>query len=171
MDVDYKEMFSKAKAKLETLQAQKANLEELVTKVNSQIEAMTQTVNAIAPIIGESPVPTLKTLLPPGTSMLQAAGITVAIKTLLDRRANEDFSAPMIRDALQEQGWSWTNYVNPLSAIHTVLKRLLESGVIKEYTGILPVGSGRRYHSASREALEGLTATVTRQFMELKDKK
>jgi hypothetical protein len=157
---DYKDIYSKAKTALEKLHSVKANLEEKTSSVNAEIEAMTQTVNAIAPIIGAPSIPTIKDmLLPPGTDILKAAGITVAVRALFDNKFSEDLSAPMVRDMLQEQGWDWSNYVNPLSTIHTVLKRLLEAGAIKDSNspGLSP---GKKYHSGKREMFQKRVSTA-----------
>lgn len=144
-------MFASAKGELEHLQAAKTNLEEKLIEVSAKIDAMTQTVNALAPLVGETGIPSIKDpFLPPlGAGILKASGITIAVRTLLDSKAGEDFSAPVIRDQLQEHGdWDWAKYTNPLSAIHTVLKRLVESGAVKEV--LPPTPGGRKFYSALR---------------------
>jgi hypothetical protein len=123
---------------------------------------MTQTANAIAPLIGEQRIPALTDFIPPivGTAMLKAAGITVAVRILFDSRFSEDLNARMVKDLLQEQGWDWTNYTNPLSTIHTVLKRLFESGAIKETEepkGLVPtLMAGKKYYSAKRDFYQSI---------------
>ncbi len=155
MDFNYKEMFASAKGELESLQAARTNLEEKLAEVDSKISAMTQTVNALAPLIGETGIPSVKDMfLPPeGAGILKASGITIAVRTLLDSRPNEDFTPPMIRDQLQAYGdWDWDKYVNPLAAIHTVLKRLADSGSVKEApVSLLSLGGSKKYYSSLRD--------------------
>jgi len=158
-------MFSQAKAELEKLQAAKHNLESQISDVNAQLDAMTKTYNAIAPLVNEQPIPTIADVaVSAGIEVLKAAGISVAVRSLLDMNVSEDFTAALVRDRLGEKGWDWEKYVNPLSTVHTVLVRLVESGAAKEsatkdgkkcfYSSrrisakpepIKPVGSLRRY--------------------------
>ncbi len=126
--MDYPKLFAEAKEALQKLHGEKANIENQLESLNGQIEAMTATVNAIAPLVGERPIPTLKdTLINAGIDVLRAAGISVAVRAVMDAQPDKTFTAPTIRDLLQNQGWDWAGYANPLSTIHTVLKRLTET--------------------------------------------
>lgn len=148
---EYRRMFNEAKAALEQLHSQKANVEGRLVEIDAQIEAMTQTFNAIAPLLGEQPIPTINSASAFVTvEVLKAGGITVAVRTVLDSLPYEDFSPPEIRDRLQQWGWDWTDYANPLSAIHNVLKRLVDAGFVREIP--VPLG-GKKYYSAKRETL------------------
>jgi len=79
MGLDYQKMFADAKGELEQLQAAKANLEAKLAQVSARVAAMTKAYNAIAPLVGEQPIPTLRdALITTGIEVLKAAGITVA---------------------------------------------------------------------------------------------
>jgi hypothetical protein len=53
--------------------------------VNTKIEAMTKTYNAIAPLVGEPPIPSVADASSvPDIEALKAAGISVAVTFVLD---------------------------------------------------------------------------------------
>jgi len=153
--IDYNRMFSEAKAELAKLQVIKQNLESELADVDSKIGAMTKTYNAIAPIVGQHPLPTIKdALIHAGIEALKAAGISIAVRSVVDSSPQEFFTAAMIRDRLAEKGWNWGEYVNPLATVHTVLVRLAESGAIKE-----TMKDGKKaFHSSKR--IEPLAAPI-----------
>ncbi len=156
MAFDYEEMYNGATKELEDLHRATANVEELLARHRAKIDALTQTVNAIAPLIGKPTIPTAQDTFftPPLPWLLKAAGITVAVRALFDAKLDQDLSAPMVRDGLEKEGWDWTNYSNPLSTIHAVIKRLLAAGAIKEFTGLISPITGKTYYSAKREILQ-----------------
>jgi hypothetical protein len=129
-DFDYKKMLFDAKAELEKLHTAKANIEDHLAQLNAKISALTQTVNVIAPLVGEPTIPMLDDQFAP-LAFERAAGITMAVRTLFERYRDRAFTATNVREELEKHGWDWTNYVNPLSTIHTVLKRLEEAKTIK----------------------------------------
>jgi hypothetical protein len=149
MGLDYQKMFADAKGELEQLQAAKGNLEAKLAQVSTRVDAMTKAYNAIAPLVGEQPIPTLKdALITTGIEVLKAAGITVAVRWVLDSAPTEDFTASSVRDRLGTQGWDWgDSYANALPTIHTTLVRLVESGAAKETT----TSEGKKaFYSAKR---------------------
>jgi hypothetical protein len=146
--LDYKKLFAEAKEELEKLQSAKINVEDHLENLIARIDAMTATYNAIAPLIGESPLPTIAdAFIPSNIEALKAAGISVAARSILDRSPMVDFSAGRVRDALGEKGWDWSNYKNPLSTVHTVLVRLVASGVAREVDTIT---GAKQFHSTKR---------------------
>lgn len=158
MAFDYEEIYGGAMEELEHLHRVAANVEELLAGHRAKIDALTQTVNAIAPLIGKPPIPTEQdTFIPPLPWLLKAAGITIAVRALFDAKFDQDLSAPMVRDGLEKEGWDWANYSNPLSTIHAVIKRLLAAGAIKESTGqLIPPLTGKVYRSAKREMFQSM---------------
>ena len=139
-DLDYQRMLADTKTELQSLQTAKANLETQLTSVNARIDAMTKTYNAIAPLLGEQPIPgIMDTLINAGLEVLMTAGISVAVRSVLDAAPHESFTAAIMRDRLAAQGWDWGKYTNPLSTVHTVLVRLVESKAAKE--GTTPEGT------------------------------
>jgi hypothetical protein len=150
MSFDYQAMYEDAKAELARLQTFKANHETKLVEIDSQIEAATRIANAAAAVIGEQPVASIDSdwLANADAAALHAAGISVAAKAVIDSEPDADLTAPMVRDALQTRGWNWERYSNPLSTLHTVLKRLAESGVINR-------GGDGKYFSTKRRRPEG----------------
>jgi len=131
---DYKKMFDQAKADLIALRAAKANLENQLNDVVAKIDAMTKTYNAIAPLVGEDPVPgIMESLVNTSVDSIMAAGITAAVRSVLEAApAGEKFTAAEMRDRLAAQGWKWEKYNNPQGTVYTVLTRLVQSGVANE---------------------------------------
>jgi hypothetical protein len=133
--LDYKRMFEEAKEELETLHAEKSNLEGALSKIEFRIDAATKVYNAVAPMVGQPSIPTLKdAAISTNITGLKAAGISVAVRSVLDASPQKDFTSSMVRDGLGERGWDWEKYSNALSTIQTVLVRLVESGAAKETT-------------------------------------
>jgi hypothetical protein len=117
MSIDYRSWYQNAKAELLKLQEEKAELGRALADHDRQIAALIQTMNAIAPLLGEEP---LESDTPP-------PGMTDSIRGIL-AEAKEPLSAAEIRDRLAAMGFDLNSYSNPLATIHTVLKRLVESG-------------------------------------------
>ena len=130
--VDYKRMLEQAKGDLISLQAVKANLENKLNDVNAKIDAMTKTHNAIAPIVGEDPIPgSIESLVNTSVESIMSAGISAAVKSVLDIDPSESYTAAEMRDLLAGQGWKWEKYVNPHGTVYTTLIRLVQSKVAK----------------------------------------
>jgi hypothetical protein len=142
---DYKKTYADAIAELTRLQAQKANHETALLEIETQIEATTRIANAAAAMAGELPVASLDSdLWAADADTLHAAGISVATKAAVDSEPNVDLNAKKVKDILEDRGWDWSKYVNPLSTLHTTLKRLADSGAIK------PTGDGKYYSTKRR---------------------
>jgi hypothetical protein len=137
--LDYLRIFAEVKIELQSLQDKKVVLETELGDLNARVDAMTKTYNAIAPLVGEPTIPQEDD--PFGQfggmdpSTLRAAGITVAVRTVIESipriSPHKPMTAAMVRDQLQQMGWDWDKYTNPLATVHTVLKRLSDSGVIE----------------------------------------
>ena len=82
-EFDYTKMFAEVEAELHNLHRAKANQEDLVAKTAVRIEALTKTYNAIAPLVGKQPIPTLKdTLVWKSIKMENASSTGGQTKTL-----------------------------------------------------------------------------------------
>jgi hypothetical protein len=136
---DYARIFSDVKDELQSLQDQKVILETDLADLNAKVEAMTKTYNALAPLIGETPIPGpddwLATDNPLNLETLKAAGITAAVRAVIEavpceHGAVKGMTVAMVRDRLQDIGWDWERYTNPLATVNTVLKRLSDNGAI-----------------------------------------
>lgn len=134
--LDYEKVFAGVKVELEVLQEKKVVLETDLADLTARVAAMTTVYNAIAPIVGCAPIPTEETPFIEGeidVQTLRAAGITMAVRTVINTippRA-QGMTATMVRDRLEQMGWDWRNYTNPLATVNTVLRRLKDSGAIE----------------------------------------
>jgi len=150
MPLDYKELFEQIKAHLAGIRRTETNLEEALAKKVSEREALEATYNAIAPLVGEEPLPTVKSLRPNiQMDVLKAAGMSVAVRALIDAFPNENFTASVVRDRLAEQGWSWEKYINPQATVYTTLVRLAAGGAVKETI----VDGKKAFYSSTREMI------------------
>jgi hypothetical protein len=122
MSIDFAEWYANAKSELEQVQQHRADLQGQLAEDDKKIAALTNTINALAPMVGEEP------MAPSDTC---SSGITDRIRGILVQAA-EPLSPPQIRDLLEAAGCDLKSYSNPLSTIHTVLRRLAEGEEIKE---------------------------------------
>ena len=143
MALDYKSWYADARTEFDNLQTQRAQLKNNLDECDKQIAALVQTINAIAPLVGEEPVAAPATEEPDAPP----AGITDSIRTIL-AEAREPLSASEIRERLETMGFDMKSYSNPLATVHTVLRRLTESGEadakeqdgVKKFEGTLKKG-------------------------------
>jgi hypothetical protein len=152
MALDYKELFGTVKAELARIRNKEANLENELASTISEREAMETTYNALAPLVGESPLPTLKSVPKNvGIEVLEAAGISVAVRALLDASPLQNFTAAAVRDHLAMQGWNWERYTNPQATVYTTLVRLASgtNAAIRETT----IQGKKAFYSAVRDSI------------------
>jgi Fe2+ or Zn2+ uptake regulation protein len=127
--MDWKTVYQDAKEEFERLQQDRKKLEDSLALLDPRIEALATTMRALAPIIGEE--------LPEGVLVRAAKepgrdrDTTKSIRMVLGM-ATKELSAREISDRLAAAGWRIEDYSNPLSTIHTVLKRLVKYGEVKE---------------------------------------
>jgi hypothetical protein len=124
--MDYRALYASATAELQTVQAEKVELEREIGARDQQIAALTQTINAIAPLIGE-PTISLPATDAPETA---TAGMTDCIRAILAKEKHP-LSAAQVRDRLEQLGFVLSGYSNPLATIHTVLRRLTDAGEVE----------------------------------------
>src|ERR1035437_5514839 len=140
MPVDYKSWFENAKAELQRVREEKAELERALALRDQQIAALLQTMIAIAPLAGEEPPEApaaAETETPP-------VGMTDAIRTILSK-AREPLTAGEIRDRLEDTGFDMKSYSNPLATIHTVLRRLTESEKVDVHESSPAAAGGKKF--------------------------
>jgi hypothetical protein len=114
-----------AKTEIEKLLIRKADTQkrfaaELRSLDDAILKIVTRLYNAAAATAGAHPV-TISEHQP------RNAGLTTAVRNVLDSNVEKDFTAVEVRDALSEQGWYWKKYNNPLPTVHTTLMRLVKS--------------------------------------------
>jgi len=106
---EYLKAFEAATREMEILTAQKAELEQ-------RILTLRQTLVNLSRLCGLTPT--------------VSWGMTDGIRFIL-RRAQRPLTAVDVRDELANWGFDMSKYANDLSAIHTTLKRLNQSGEIR----------------------------------------
>jgi hypothetical protein len=147
---DYRRALEAAVREYEALIAQHAELEARIAQLRHSIAALVK-------LCGYEPTVPL--------------GLTEACRLVL-RNAEAPLTPLEIRDRLKTIGVDLDKYSNPLASIHTVLKRMRDSGAAKEsdrdessrtvYSFVLPggaalaIGTGRRELPRRRYGGEGL---------------
>jgi hypothetical protein len=124
MSIDYKQWYAEAKDELRSLEERREDLTRQTAENEGKIAGLIQTINAMAGLAGEDPVPS-----PPGAG--EVIGITDRIRHIL-RESGQPLSTTEIRDLLESAGCDLKGYSNPMATIHTVLRRLQEGEEIKE---------------------------------------
>ena len=125
MSIDYPTWYAEAKAELQRLQEERANFKRSLDECDKQIGALIQTINAIAPLVGDTPMDAPATEEPE-----TPLGMTDCIRSIL-AETEDPLSAAEIRDRLEAMGLDMKSYSNPLATVHTVLRRLTESGEVE----------------------------------------
>lgn len=122
MSIDYAAWFASAKDELAQIQEHRTELQRQAAEDDKKIAALTKTLQALAPLAGEET---------PVSAENSASGITDRIRSIL-RQSGDPLTPSQIRDLLEEAGCDMKSYSNPLSTIHTVLRRLVDGLEIKE---------------------------------------
>jgi len=130
MSLDYRAWYLNAKTELEKIGVEKLELQREIENREQQIAALLQTMKAIAPLAGEDPP---EIAVDPETP---PRGMTDCIRSILGK-AVEPVTASELRESLEELGFDMKSYSNPLATIHTVLRRLTESGEVETTHEIL----------------------------------
>jgi hypothetical protein len=127
MSVDYMAWFQNAKAELARIKRETLALQAQIEDRDKQAAALTQTMKALAPLIGEQPPPDVQ-IAPDAET--PSGGMTDCVRAIL-KKAVEPLTASEIRESLEVFGFDMKSYSNPLATIHTVLRRLGESGEVE----------------------------------------
>ncbi|HTX35465.1 MAG TPA: hypothetical protein VME43_10595 [Bryobacteraceae bacterium] len=144
MKLDYRNTQAALEEELRRLDRVSERLTRMQQRVARQRESVSAAIQALTNAISSRE----SEALPPP---LEEAGfeITASIREVL-RKSEEALSAPEIRDALAERGWKPEDYDNPLAVVHTILKRLLNSGDAEYDQG----SEGTRYYFDPRQRAE-----------------
>jgi hypothetical protein len=150
MAIDYTSWYENAKNELKNVQEEKAGLLRTAALCDQQINALIQTMNAIAPLVGAEPLPA------PAGAETEAGpgGLTDTIRAILTE-AGEPLTATEIRVKLEAKGIDMKSYSNPLANIHTILRRLTEAKAVEtthEINAAAP--GGKRFTIALGKGLE-----------------
>lgn len=113
----YRQAFEDAKAEREECLAEEEQLVDRLSTARSRIESLNSTVDSLGVLLGE-------------TSTKGEVGLTDAVRELL--KADKLWWAPTaVRAHLKKKGFPINEYKQPLSVIHTTLKRLVDQGELK----------------------------------------
>jgi hypothetical protein len=177
MSVDYMAWFQNAKAELAKIKRETLALQAQIEEHDKQAAALTQTMKALAPLVGEQPPPDVQIATDSDTP---SGGMTDCVRAIL-KKAVEPVTASEIRESLEAIGFDMNSYSNPLATIHTVLRRLTESGEVetthemlaaKKFT--IPVSKhlavekiiGRRFRIGGKPGFIGVGRLVRRSRMD-----
>jgi chromosome segregation ATPase len=115
----YKQALDAARAELEALTAEQAELESRLETVKDRSLNLTKTVDDLAALVGDYEG--------------EIGGLTKAICDLLATFAPKGLNPTAVRNGLRERNFPIDNYSNPMAVIHTTLKRLEEQGKLHSW--------------------------------------
>jgi len=119
----YRETLFAARLERQELTQKLAKLDEERTELNQRVQRLTDTIEGLAALAGESPI----TPRPAIAKLVEGVGLADACRIILIARNR--FSRPVIvRDMLERVGYDFGEQANPLASIHSILKRFEESG-------------------------------------------
>lgn len=128
-DLIYKDVLKKARADLDFAVREQMAAELKAEGLKARIETLQKTVDGLSILAGETE-----------DQMTDGLGLTDAIRQILSSHVGTGYSATGIRTALREASFPVDGYSNPLSVIHTTLKRLLTGDMVKSWE---KTGNGR----------------------------
>ena len=122
-DTDYRAALEAAAREYESLGAERRNIDK-------RLAELAQTIGTLSKLLGLTPTVPL--------------GLTDAIRLVM--RAGVPMTPIEVRDRLHGIGFDLTKYANDLAAVHTILKRLNESGELR----FLPRSPGKHQYLLNR---------------------
>src|SRR5437763_14147254 len=118
----YKLTRDKAKLELQAKLRQRVKMDADLAALNTRIAELTQAVTALDLLVGDGGDRKTELLL-----AVASLPLADAVRELL-RRSDVHLTALEISRLLKENGFRVETYTNPQASIHTMLKRLEESG-------------------------------------------
>ena len=119
---DYKQARDRARIELRNLINRRANLDAELSTVNTRIAEVSQAVSALDLLVGDGA--SKQTEL-----MMELAGLNLTDAVLEILRQSETHLTPMeISTVLRRAKYRLQDYTNPQASIHTMLRRLVQSG-------------------------------------------
>jgi len=138
---DYRRALEAAILEYETLGARRREIDQ-------RLAELAQTINMLSRLLGLAPTVPM--------------GLTDAIR-LVVRGAGVPMTPIEVRDRLRAIGFDVSKYTNDLAAVHTILKRLNESGELR----FIPRGPGKHQYSWNRGiGVVALTPDIVRAMHE-----
>jgi hypothetical protein len=120
---DYRRALESATREYEELGAQRQ-------AIDKRLAELAQTIGTLSKLLGYSPTVPL--------------GLTDAVRLIM--RGGVPMTPIEVRDRLHAIGFDVSKYANDLAAVHTILKRLNESGELR----FLPRGPGKHQYTLNR---------------------
>ncbi len=119
---DYKSVRDRAKRDLRAALKNRNELDTKLSKVNSRIVELSKAVNALNLLVGDADEDDV-------TRMIEVSQMTLAeaMRDVL-RQSDIHLTALEIHRELRRLGFQSADYTNPQASIHTMLRRLEESG-------------------------------------------
>jgi len=138
---DYRRALEAAILEYETLGARRREIDQ-------RLAELAQTINMLSRLLGLAPTVPM--------------GLTDAIR-LVVRGAGVPMTPVEVRDRLHAIGFDVSKYTNDLAAVHTILKRLNESGELR----FIPRGPGKHQYTWNRGiGVVALTPDIVRAMHE-----
>jgi hypothetical protein len=116
---DYQTLYDQLNSQREKLTTKRNELELSLGDLSKEIQNLEETMTHLAVLCGYVFNPT----------KLDNLGISKAVRQVLSM--TERMSVAEIRKKMEERGFSFASYSAPAATLHTVLRRLVESGDVK----------------------------------------
>jgi predicted nuclease with TOPRIM domain len=133
-DKIFKNTFDAAITELSKMMKELEELDSRRDELNTRIAHVRNSVLALSPLVGEKPEDVKEKYLHLFPDLIPSdVGLTDAVRKVL--QSYDRFLSPkLVRIALQKTGYDIDRYSNILASIHTILKRLVESGEVEPET-------------------------------------
>jgi hypothetical protein len=130
MTDEYKRAMHAAIQELSDLMEERENLDTRRERITRRIAVLRDGIFGLSGIAGENPYTVRPELFP--NTIPPDTGITDAVREVLKSRGLF-VSTLDIKEMLEAMGFNITKYKNPLSTIHQVLNRLIDSGEVESH--------------------------------------
>jgi hypothetical protein len=131
--IEYSVVLGQAKNDLLDLQGQLGECLRKQEFIEARIQGLRQTVAALSKLLGQEFVEE------------DALGLTDAIRDAFRAKVGSSMTAVEVRSVLESLGYDISKYGNFMASVHTVIKRLIAKGEIRE---VGTRGDGKPVYSA-----------------------
>lgn len=123
-DTNYTLVRNQARVELKQLLQQRSRLDIELSKINARIIEVSKAVNALNLLVGDADENQADFMIE-----LSGMNLSDAVREIL-RRSDVHLTPLDIKFTLRKLGYNTESYTNPQASIHTMLKRLEESGLV-----------------------------------------
>jgi hypothetical protein len=117
---DYKAAWEKLVQRKSELEDRRTDLETQLSEVQNELAHVEEIVNHLAPLAGYTQEP----------GSIFGLGITDAIRAIFTESPGERFAPSEIYKKLQDKGFNFASYTQPMASIYKILARLKENGEV-----------------------------------------